>query len=50
VYFGARLEGICTSMTALIDSWASLKVTKHLEGEEFGLLSGGGGVSRAKEV
>jgi hypothetical protein len=50
VYFGTRLEGICISMTALIDSWASLKVTKHLDGEKLGLLGGAVGCAKTKGV
>jgi hypothetical protein len=46
VHFGAWLEGICMSMMALNNSWASLKVIKHLDSERFGLL--GRAVSKAK--
>jgi hypothetical protein len=38
------------SMTALTNSWASLKVTKHLDGEKFGLLGGVVGCAKAKGV
>jgi hypothetical protein len=37
-------------MKALINSWASLKVTKHLDGEKFGLLVGAVGYAKAKGV
>jgi len=50
VHFGAWLEGICMSMTALTNSWASLKVTKRLDGERFGLLGGAVRCAKAKGV
>ena len=50
MHFGAWLEGICMSMMALTNSWASLKVTKHLDGERFGLLGGAVGKAKAKGV
>jgi hypothetical protein len=37
-------------MTAFTNSWASLKVTKHLDGEKFGLLSAVVGYAKAKGV
>lgn len=38
------------SMTDLTNSWASLEVMKHLEGDRFGLLGGAVGCIKAKEV
>jgi hypothetical protein len=35
---------------ALINSWALLKVTKHLDSEGFRLLSGAVGYTKAKGV
>lgn len=35
-------------MIALINSWASLKVTKDLDGERFGVLGGVVGCANAK--
>ena len=43
VHFGVWLEGICISMMALVNSWASLKV----DGERIGVLGGVAGCINA---
>lgn len=43
-------EVICMFMTDLINSWALLKVMKHLKSDRFRLLSGAVGCIKVKEV
>jgi hypothetical protein len=50
VRLGAWVEAICISVPALANSWASLKVTKNLDGDRFGLLGGAVGCPEAREV